>query len=102
MNELEQSIVSVLTAARSGGVLTRLGLIDALLSRLDFLRELLANLDEQATLDLIGKLYDQYIAPLDIPGVPNLIIEPQIDAAIKSVVLKLAESIIRRAKANEA
>lgn len=102
MNELEQSIVSVLTAARSGGVLTRLGLIDALLSRLDFLRELLVNLDEQATLDLIGKLYDQYIAPLDIPGVPNLIIEPQIDAAIKSVVLKLVESIIRRAKANEA
>lgn len=101
MNELEQSIVSVLTAARSGGILNRLGLIDALLNRLDFLRGFLANLDEQTTIELIAKLYDQYIAPLDIPGVPNLIIEPQLDAAIKSVVLKLAEAIIRRAKTNE-
>lgn len=101
MNELEQSIVSVLTAARSGGVLTRLGLIDALLSRLDFLRLVIANLDEQETLELVARLYDQYIAPLDIPGVPNLIIEPQVDKAIKAVVLKLVETIIRRAKANE-
>lgn len=101
MNELEQSIVSVLTAARSGGILNRLGLIDALLNRLDFLRGFLANLDEQTTIELIAKLYDQYIAPLDIPGVPNLIIEPQLDAAIKSVVLNLAEAIIRRAKTNE-
>ena len=101
MNELEQSIMSVLTAARSGGILTRLGLIDTLLQRLDFLRGLIANLDEQQTLELIAKLYDQYIAPLDIPGVPNLLIEPQLDAALKSVVLKLVEAMIRRAKAHE-
>lgn len=102
MNELEQSIISVLTAARSGGVLTRFGLIDMLLQRLDFLRALIAGLDKEAVLDLINKLYDEYIAPLDIPGVPNFIVEPQIDAAIKAVVLAIVSQVIDKAKADEA
>ena len=102
MNELEQSIISVLTAARSGGVLTRFGLIDMLLQRLDFLRALIAGLDKESVLELISKLYDEYIAPLDIPGVPNFIVEPQIDAAIKAVVLAIVSQVIDKAKADEA
>ena len=102
MHELEQAIVSVLTAARSGGVLTRLGLIDMLLQRLDFLRGLIANLDKEQVLELVSKLYDDYIAPLDIPGVPNFVIEPQIDVALKGLVLAIVAQVIDKAKSDEA
>jgi len=102
MDELEQAIVSVLTAARSGGVLTRLGLIDMLLQRLDFLRALIANLDKEQVLEMVSKLYDDYIEPFDIPGVPNFIIEPQLDAALKRLVLTIVAQVIDKAKSDAA
>jgi|694.fasta_scaffold11261_15 hypothetical protein len=102
MNELEQSIVSILTAAKGSGTTTRLSVIEMLLSRLDFLKGLIAGLDKTAVLELVSKLYDDYIAPLDIPGVPNFILEPQIDSALKALVLAIVEKIIDKAKADEA
>jgi hypothetical protein len=37
-------------------------------------------------LKMVGEAYDQFVAPLDLPGVPNLI-EPRIDALLRVVVL---------------
>ena len=37
----------------------------------------------EATVRLMEGLYDQYISPLDIPGVPNVAIEPLVDAAVR-------------------
>lgn len=102
MDELEQAIVLVLTAARSDYELTRLRLIDMLLQRLDFLKAIVANLDKEQVLELVSKLYDDYIAPFDIPGIPNLIIEPQIDAALKGLVLAIVAQVIDKAKSDAA
>jgi hypothetical protein len=37
----------------------------------------------------VGEAYDSFVAPIDIPGVPNLI-EPRIDALLRVVVLVAA------------
>lgn len=37
-------------------------------------------------LSMAGAAYDQFVAPIDLPGVPNLI-EPRIDAMLRVVVL---------------
>lgn len=38
------------------------------------------------------KAYDDYVAPLDIPGVPNLI-EPQVDSAIRLAIGAVLRSV---------
>ncbi len=52
-----------------------------------------ADMDKQEVLSIIGRLYDQYIAPLDIPGVPDLI-EAKIDSLIKSYVISLVDNFL--------
>lgn len=52
-----------------------------------------ADMDKQEVLSIIGRLYDQYIAPLDIPGVPDLF-ESKIDSLIKSYVISLVDNFL--------
>lgn len=47
----------------------------------------LPNKDE--FLKIVGAAYDSFVAPIDIPGVPNLI-EPRIDAMLRVAVLVAA------------
>lgn len=42
-------------------------------------------------LKIVGNAYDNYVAPLDIPGVPSLL-EPWADQALKAIVLQLASA----------
>ncbi len=44
---------------------------------------------KQDVLKFVGEAYDSYVAPLDIPGVPNLI-EPRVDAMLRVAVLVAA------------
>ena len=46
-------------------------------------------------LKIVGDMYDKYVAPFDIPFIPNFI-EPQIDALIKEEVLTLAGKLYDR------
>jgi hypothetical protein len=46
-----------------------------------------------AVLEALGTFYDTVIAPLDIPGIPNLI-EGTVDIALRSVLLKGADYFI--------
>jgi hypothetical protein len=41
-------------------------------------------------------VYDDYIGPLDIPGIPNILIEAQLDAMLREVFLAIASRIIDR------
>jgi hypothetical protein len=41
---------------------------------------------KEEVLKVVGEAYDAYVAPIDLPGVPNLI-EPRIDAMLRVVVL---------------
>jgi len=46
----------------------------------------------EAVKAIIGGIYDSYIAPLDIPGIPNLV-EPAFDKVLRSVLMKLVDAV---------
>lgn len=64
---------------------------------LDKLKEALSQLNiplppKDQVLAMVSEAYDAYVAPIDLPGVPN-IVEPWVDSAIKAVVLQMAGRI---------
>ena len=64
---------------------------------LDRLKELLSGIvgpmpSRESVLEAVGQAYDAFVAPIDIPGVPNLI-EPRIDAMLRVAVLVAAGKI---------
>jgi hypothetical protein len=69
----------------------------SLLERLaKWLKEAVGPLPSKAeVLEIVGKAYDLYVAPIDIPGVPNLI-EPRIDAMLRVAVLVAAGKLYDR------
>lgn len=46
-------------------------------------------------LKFVGAAYDTYVAPIDIPGVPNMV-EPWVDSALKAIVLQQAGRLYDR------
>ena len=46
----------------------------------------------EAVKEIIGGIYDTYIAPLDIPGIPNLV-EPAFDRILRAAVLRLVDTV---------
>jgi hypothetical protein len=69
------------------GVVTANGLVDRLIGRV---REKLLALDilpsKEVVLAAASKAFDDYVAPFDIPMVPNFI-EPYVDAQLKSMYM---------------
>jgi len=64
---------------------------------LDKIREWIKSLDialppKDEFLKTVAAAYDQYVAPIDIPGVPN-VVEPWVDSALKAIVLRQASSL---------
>lgn len=53
--------------------------------------ERLGGLDAVKT--LVASIYDQYIAPIDIPGVPNLVESTVVDPLLRVVVLKAVDAV---------
>lgn len=90
--KLEALSASLAAAPKSAEL--RAGIID------DFIREPIDDLIDSIGLEpfiaQVNMLYDQYVAPLDIPWVPN-IVEPAVDQAVKSflghVIRKLHDKI---------
>lgn len=50
-------------------------------------------------LKTVAEAYDTYVAPIDIPGIPNMV-EPWVDSALKSIVLQQASRIYDNFAAN--
>lgn len=99
MMELEQVLTSHISGARSAELTTKFGLVERLIEALAGMRGMIAALDKEQVLQLLGDLYDNWIAPLDLPGIPNLV-EPQIDKILKNVLMAIVERVIDRAKEN--
>lgn len=64
---------------------------------LDKVRELLATLGDNLPpkdvfLKTISDAYDKYVAPIDIPQIPN-VLEAWVDQMLKAVILKQAERL---------
>lgn len=59
--------------------------------------EVVSYLDVAPLVEAAEKLYDEHVAPLDIPGVPNLI-EPRIDAMIRAQIRPLIYRMLESVK----
>ncbi len=69
----------------------------AILDRLrDRLRELVADSitlpTKEQVLKIAGDAYDRYVAPIDIPGVPNFV-EPEFDLMAKALFLRAVSAV---------
>jgi len=93
IEELETSLLAQLPVA---GLTTKMPFMERILERLSQLLDFVGELPKQEILDMLADLYDDYIAPLDIPGVPNIILEAKLDEMLKKVFLAIAERIIDR------
>ncbi len=72
-------------------------LIDRIRDALSSLTTSLPPKDE--FLRIVAEAYDKYVAPIDIPGVPNLV-EPWVDSALKAIVLQQVSRIYDNFAAN--
>ena len=91
--ELESSLLAEMPVQ---GLVAKFDLIDRLLDRLGSLVDLIGDLPKDAILQMLGQVYDDYIGPLDIPGVPNIVVEPKLDQLLRVAFLAIAERIIDR------
>lgn len=53
----------------------------------EFLRDTIELPSKEVFLAAVGSAYDKHIAPIDLPGVNNLM-EPWVDQALKAVLLR--------------
>lgn len=91
--ELESSLLAEMPVQ---GLVGKFDLIDRLLDRLGSLVDLIGDLPKDAILQMLGQVYDDYIGPLDMPGIPNIIVEPKLDEMLRVVFLTIAARIIDR------
>jgi hypothetical protein len=58
------------------------------------LKDLYASLgnDKAAVEDTVRAAYRKYLAPIDIPGVPNFVVEPMVDKALEDALVALVLS----------
>jgi hypothetical protein len=42
------------------------------------------------------RLYNQYVRPFDIPGLPNMVIEPRVDDAAEEILVRLLNRVLDR------
>lgn len=54
----------------------------------------LASIPKEQLLDLVDRMYDKYILPLDLPG-PDLVVDPFLKRMIMSQASALWESVFR-------
>lgn len=84
------------------GVVTENGLVDRLIGRI---KEQLLSLDLLPSKDVVlaacSKAFDDYVAPFDIPLIPNFI-EPYVDAQLKSVFMATADRLYDAVSAKKA
>ena len=74
-----------LPSASAGGVVQANGLL------LDYLRDFVVDVldqfaDEAALTAFAVDAYRTYIKPIDLPGVPNFVIEPAVDEALERMI----------------
>lgn len=56
---------------------------------------------KEAVLAALEQFYDEVVTPLDLPGVPNLIIEGIVDNAIKALIRPMLGPLIDRVVAEQ-
>lgn len=79
---------------------TAMGAFDLALRELkSLLRNFAAQLNRDDVIQGASDLYDRVIAPIDIPYIPNRVIEPAVDEQLKALFAKAAGELYDRIKA---
>lgn len=52
---------------------------------------------KRAALEAVEKFIDDFITPLDLPYIPNFVVEPIVDNAVKQMVMTAADGLIEAA-----
>ena len=93
-NEFGQILERRLIRRRFNNPLEAAGeLEDVILDVFQELRGVLPSKDQ--VLVTVGSIYDRFIAPIDIPGIPNLI-EPMVDALLRRYLLSAVGALYDR------
>lgn len=50
----------------------------------------------EAVVRAVEAAYDSFISPLDVPYVPNVVIEPAFDAAVRMLIRPAVQTVMRR------
>jgi hypothetical protein len=87
-------VISAATFAPKGDFSNQISAGGALLDQvLEFLKGLNVSLPDKDTfLKMVGEAYDVYVAPIDMPGIPNWI-EPAVDRTLRGIILTQAGKI---------
>ena len=70
------------------------GLFDIIKKALETLKDDLPPKAE--VLDRVGRFYDMFVEPIDLPGVPNFGIEPMVDKALKAIAIASVSKLYDR------
>lgn len=86
------SVESLSVSETGGGQMAAAG---SLIERLrDFLGAARVSLPpKEEFLKIVEEAYTTYVAPIDIPGVPNIVVEPWVDKMILAVLLQQASAL---------
>lgn len=57
-----------------------------------------AGIDADEMAAFVGQLYDRYVAPLDLPGIPE-VIEPMADQVLRAALVSLVKKAIDNVRA---
>jgi len=93
-NELESGVALFAANANASKVSVVTDLIKVVLDILE--KHVGIDADDMAS--YVGKLYDQYIEPIDLPGVPDLA-EGAVDKVLKATLESIIKKTIQRMQA---
>lgn len=81
--EFKTKLLERCQAAQAAG--SHIGLRELIAWAADLLKEIGGSIDREAVIPVVLEAYDSFVAPFDLPYIPNLI-EPRVDAAIRKAL----------------
>ena len=83
-DQLKSALASRVESASAAG--NYIGPRQLLVWLWEVLKSATGDIDKPALKAYVLKLYDDYAAPYDIPGIPNVVVEPMVDRAIRKAL----------------
>lgn len=87
---LERQIAKSQIVSAFAGSDTLLRIVSSLLVTFD--------VSEEDVAKVLGDLYDKYLEPIDLPYIPNQLVEPMVDAQLKNALVASGRTLYQRLK----
>lgn len=89
--EFKTKLLERCRSAQAAG--SHVGLRELIAWVADLLRQVGLSIDRQAVREAVLEAYDRYVAPFDLPYIPNLI-EPAVDRAIRRALEAALDELV--------